>query len=251
MLIETQQICWQPQADKTLDTRQLSSMKLRISARKRYGYCVRWCHLSRTISSSLGTVISGSIQSIARCLDNAESIRGRSRKLYLNYRTTDEIRKVAVALLEGREIDDLNGGSDDNRRYKSLSHGPVPEVITSSDAGSGMAQVIERVVTWMKAIGADETPPSVCVMARTKADRDEIARRLTTDGLATSIIDADSVDPVNSAVVRIATMHRAKGLEFDRVAVFAPGMLDDEVADVSRLVYVALTRAKAVALMVC
>ena len=30
-------------------------------------------------------------------------IRGRSRKLYLNYRTTDEIRKYAVGLLEGRE----------------------------------------------------------------------------------------------------------------------------------------------------
>lgn len=54
-------------------------------------------------------------------------IRGRSRKLYLNYRTTDEIRKQAVALLEGRDIDDLDGGQDDNRRYKSLSHGPVPD----------------------------------------------------------------------------------------------------------------------------
>jgi hypothetical protein len=40
-------------------------------------------------------------------------IRARSRKLYLNYRTTDEIRKQAVALLEGRDIDDLDGGQDD------------------------------------------------------------------------------------------------------------------------------------------
>src|SRR3954467_11917792 len=35
-------------------------------------------------------------------------IRGRSRKLYLNYRTTEEIRLQAVALLEGCEIDDLD-----------------------------------------------------------------------------------------------------------------------------------------------
>jgi hypothetical protein len=54
------------------------------------------------------------------------NIRGRSRKLYLNYRTTDEIRKYAVNLLEGRAIDDLDGELDENKRYKSLSHGPEP-----------------------------------------------------------------------------------------------------------------------------
>jgi AAA domain len=53
-------------------------------------------------------------------------IRGRARKLYLNYRTTDEIRRQAVALLEGVEVDDLDDGTDDNSRYKSLSHGPAP-----------------------------------------------------------------------------------------------------------------------------
>ncbi len=47
-------------------------------------------------------------------------IRGRSRKLYLNYRTTDEIRRQAVALLEGCEIDDLDDGHDESRRYKSI-----------------------------------------------------------------------------------------------------------------------------------
>jgi hypothetical protein len=45
-------------------------------------------------------------------------IRGRARKLYINYRTTDEIRRQAVALLEGVEVDDLDDGADDNSRYK-------------------------------------------------------------------------------------------------------------------------------------
>ncbi|MBT3223283.1 MAG: UvrD-helicase domain-containing protein, partial [Proteobacteria bacterium] len=38
------------------------------------------------------------------------NIVGRSRKLYINYRTTDEIRSYAVALLQNIEIDDLDGG---------------------------------------------------------------------------------------------------------------------------------------------
>ena len=41
-------------------------------------------------------------------------IRGRARKLYINYRTTDEIRRQAVALLEGVAVDDLDDGTDDN-----------------------------------------------------------------------------------------------------------------------------------------
>ena len=36
-------------------------------------------------------------------------IRGRSRKLRLNYRTTEETRSWASRLLSGRDIDDLDG----------------------------------------------------------------------------------------------------------------------------------------------
>ena len=56
-----------------------------------------------------------------------ERITGRSKKLYINYRTTDEIRQYAVALLHGTAVDDLDGGKDDNKKYKSLMHGlPAP-----------------------------------------------------------------------------------------------------------------------------
>ena len=41
-------------------------------------------------------------------------IRGRSRKLRLNYRTSEQTRRWAARLLAGRAIDDLDGGSDDD-----------------------------------------------------------------------------------------------------------------------------------------
>ncbi len=172
-------------------------------------------------------------------------IRGRSRKLYLNYRTTDEIRSLAVALLEGREIDDLDGGSDDNRRYKSLSHGPVPEVLESGNVDEAVGLAVERVVDWM----AEPESPTVCVMAPTIRLRDEVARALGKQGIETTTIEADSIDSAESSAVRVSTMHRAKGLEFDRVAVLAQsaGMSEDDLA---HLVYVSLTRAKTVALLV-
>ena len=52
-------------------------------------------------------------------------IVGRSHKLRLNYRTTEETRAWAVRLLDGREIDDLDGGLDDQKGFKSLTHGAL------------------------------------------------------------------------------------------------------------------------------
>lgn len=177
-------------------------------------------------------------------------IRGRSRKLYLNYRTTEEIRKQAVALLEGREIDDLDGGQDDNRRYKSLSHGPTPEVIEVANFHESAQVAVERVVSWWDD-GTNPDRPSICVMTHSKAHRDHLAQALKSLGIAISTIEADTADTANNETVRVSTMHRAKGLEFDRVVVLAQGMLKDKADDsgVAELVYVAMTRAKSLAVL--
>lgn len=53
------------------------------------------------------------------------NIRGRSSRLKVNYRTTDETRKLAVSILEDVEVDDLDGGQDTHRFYHSLMHGPA------------------------------------------------------------------------------------------------------------------------------
>lgn len=172
-------------------------------------------------------------------------IRGRSRKLYLNYRTTDEIRQLAVALLEGREIDDLDGGSDDNRRYKSLSHGPAPEVLESCNVDEAVGLAVERIAAW----AAEPEPPTICVMAPTRSLRDEIARALGKKGIETTTIEPDSIDSAESSAVRVSTMHRAKGLEFDRVAVLANSTGADN-ENLAQLVYVSLTRAKSHALLI-
>src|SRR3546814_12779653 len=69
-----------------------------------------------------------------------------SSDLYLNYRTTDEIRKQAVALLEGVEIDDLDGGSDEDSRYKSLSHGPAPKLAKAD----GLEAAAQEIIAFIK-----------------------------------------------------------------------------------------------------
>ena len=51
------------------------------------------------------------------------NVRGRSSILKINYRTTEEIRKHAFALLNGISFDDLDEDLDLGDKCQSLTHG--------------------------------------------------------------------------------------------------------------------------------
>ena len=181
-------------------------------------------------------------------------IRGRARKLRLNYRTTEETRQWAADLLEGRSIDDLDGGRDDNEGVRSIAHGPAPIVRHFSTRDDQAAWLIEH----LAALEAQGEPlRGTCVVARTLAERDAIGRKLSEARVPVEVLEADSPDDSASGV-RLATMHRVKGLEFDRIVIAsanadtlplpaAVNMADSlaavETAERS-LLYVAATRAK-------
>lgn len=178
-------------------------------------------------------------------------IRGRSRKLYLNYRTTDEIRRQAVALLEACEIDDLDDGHDESKRYKSLSHGPAPEVRKTSGLEEASEAAIGFIQQWRSAQAENESL-SFCVVSYSEKSRDALGQQLQAAGIASVPITAQSNHADARNVVHLATMHRAKGLEFDCVIVVAPESYlgpAEETAGQRRLLYVALTRAKRGALL--
>lgn len=173
-------------------------------------------------------------------------IRGRSRKLYLNYRTTDEIRSQAVALLEGCEIDDLDEGQDESWRYKSLSHGPAPQMLSVDGVEGAAKQAIATVQNWL-AVSPEKPVPTICVIAYSEAVRNTISKLCSAAGIATQVIDASQRSAPEPGTVQFATMHRAKGLEFDHVVVVAPqAYLGNplETENQRKLIYVALTRAK-------
>ena len=67
------------------------------------------------------------------------NIRGRSSILKINYRTTEEIRKYAFALLNGISFDDLDDSTDDSGRCQSLTHGDKPDIREFKDASEELA----------------------------------------------------------------------------------------------------------------
>lgn len=191
------------------------------------------------------------------------SIRGRARKLRINYRTTEEIRVWAVRLLEGLPIDDLDGGEDGNDGYKSLTHGQPPVVKGFSSAREQAAFIAD----YLKEREKKGVPlGNLCVVARTGREVDAIAESLRRHCIEVERIKRDAPNRGHPEAVRVATMHRVKGLEFDEMilASMNDGLvpltlaLDDRGDAVERrqadleeraLLYVAVTRAKKVALV--
>ncbi|MCM8885068.1 MAG: AAA family ATPase [Candidatus Thiodiazotropha sp.] len=189
---------------------------------------------------------------LSRCGIN---IRGRSRKLKINYRTTDEIRRWAVALLDGRDIDDLDGGVDNNRLYKSLTHGQSP-IIENYESAEAQAQFIHALLE-----KGDFLPAATCVVARTNKEVQVVKELLEGFGVKSSVIKHDMPEDENGDVLKLATMHRVKGLEFDQVILASVNeglvplqqVLMNKGDDISKttaeteersLIHVAITRAR-------
>ncbi len=180
-------------------------------------------------------------------------IVGRSKRLRVNYRTTEEIRQFAVAQLEGVHIDDLDAGMDSVKGYRSLTKGPPPAIVGCKD----LEREVEAIIAFAKKGELSRT----CVVARTNPWLQKYAKAFEELGIKTRLLSRDVGDVPTEPGLRLATMHRVKGLEFDRVAVAAVNdkvvplasalaAASDDAAreDVERqersLFYVALTRAR-------
>lgn len=171
-------------------------------------------------------------------------IRGRSRKLYINYRTTDEIRRQALAYLEGCEVDDLDEGIDEIKRYKSLAHGDVPFVENYGNLEEAKTSLLKHLEDWTKP--QRETSLITCVICPNQAVRDTL-HQACKDRWKTAMIEADNSAMSEGAEICFATMHRAKGLEFEQVIAISNLRVNspaEDTGDQRRLLYVAMTRAK-------
>ena len=185
-------------------------------------------------------------------------VRGRSRKLRINYRTTEETRAWATAVLHGLDFDDLDGGSDQTTDYRSLLHGDEP-LIKGFDDPAEEQQFLAETLRLLEQEQGELA--STCITARTNSGVEKLANTLQNAGFKTRVINKDESDDPSDPALRLATMHRVKGLEFDQV--FIPGLdasqmplryeLDQRPDQTSRelfeqqersLLHVAATRAK-------
>lgn len=185
------------------------------------------------------------------------NVRGRSSILKINYRTTEEIRKHAFALLNGISFDDLDDDFDLGDKCQSLTHGEKPVVENFNNANDEFDFIFDEVKK-LKENGVALT--DICVVARTKKLVDDYIALFTRVGIRSYAIKRNKVDDRSFDGLRVATMHRVKGLEFKYVFIAAvnnriiplPSAINktDAVSEAESitsekcLLYVAMTRAQ-------
>ena len=147
-------------------------------------------------------------------------IRGRSRTLRVNYRTSHQIRTQADRLL-GPVVTDVDGNIEDRSDTVSVFNGPPPVIRTFKDEG----EEINAVGNWIKENAKTGVlPHEFGVFVRSAAQLERAQAAVKAAGLSFKILD-EHVETL-SGHVSISTMHLAKGLEFRAVVVMA---CDDEI----------------------
>jgi len=185
------------------------------------------------------------------------NIRGRSRNLRINYRTTEEIRKYAFAVLNDMPFDNLDDEYEGESLCQSLTHGDYPKIANFKTVKDECAYIINE-ITALKDNGVHLK--DICLVARTHKLLDDYKRELPNAGIKVYEIKRNKLDDRSFDGIRVATMHRVKGLEFmymfvaaanNRVIPLAGAIADSDIVSKNEsltsekcLLYVALTRAQ-------
>jgi superfamily I DNA/RNA helicase len=182
-------------------------------------------------------------------------IRGRSRTLHINYRTSHQIRMQADRLLAPK-VSDVDGNVEERRGTVSVFNGPAPTISSFPSADVESAAVAD----WLRQRIEDGIAlQELGVFVRSPAELDRARNALASADLPFKVLDDHT--QTTPGHVSLCTMHLAKGLEFRAVAVMA---CDDEVVPLQQriesvtddadleevynterhLLYVACTRAR-------
>jgi superfamily I DNA/RNA helicase len=156
--------------------------------------------------------------------------------------------------LKGIAFDDLDSGLDEQLGYRSLMAGDKPIIKCFDNA----KQEADFIISSLKELTKDELAKT-CITVRRHSDMDRYFAALTEANVPFYQIDQNKVDSSNNAGVRLATMHRVKGLEFDAMYVAGvndgviplnvfesddPTVIKEHEQRERSLLYVAITRAK-------
>jgi superfamily I DNA/RNA helicase/mRNA-degrading endonuclease RelE of RelBE toxin-antitoxin system len=182
-------------------------------------------------------------------------VRGRSRTLRINYRTSHQIRMQADRLLapESRDVDE-----NVQKRGETISvfSGPPPWLERHQD---NTAET-ESIAAWIKERLADGiNPEEVAIFVRSPVELGRAKEAIAKAGAKLNLLD-EKMRP-SSGCISVSTMHLAKGLEFRAVVVMAcdhevlplqerisavgdPGDLEEVYDSERQLLYVACTRAR-------
>ena len=189
------------------------------------------------------------------------NVRGkRSLKLKVNYRTTEEIKRIAVSVVKGIKYDDLDGGEENNKGYVSLVHGERPTYAVLNSSADEVAQVKKYIED---CVDEGIELKDICIAARTRQLYKDVQDDLHREGMKyCEIKNGDRRGDKEG--ISFCTFHSLKGLEY-RVVILVgvnersipskatqshpfntmdAAETKEYLAGIRSLLYVAITRAR-------
>ena len=139
------------------------------------------------------------------------NIRGvRSKRLRVNYRTTEEIKKVAVSVVKGCSYDDFEGNSESITGYVSLMHGEYPTYQLFDNLQKELDAIVAFIEDCLlKGVSLSE----IAVTAKDKDALKQVQSVLHNKNIHYRINRGKEwVGDLDG--VRLCTFHSIKGLEF-------------------------------------
>lgn len=144
------------------------------------------------------------------------AIRGRSRRLTLNYRTTAQNLHYAVTILDGGSYEDLEAEPESTGGYRSARTGPCPVLQGFVSLTEELDFAARTISDWVQAMNETQQE-TIAVLVRDARQRDLVVTGLAERGVQVRSVERDQ--PKTDAPV-VMTMHRAKGTEFAKVLLF-------------------------------
>lgn len=140
------------------------------------------------------------------------NIRGkRSKRLRINYRTTEEIKNLAISVIADEKYDNFDGEEESKAGYLSLFHGKRPEYHLYLSKVQELEAVKNQIQSLLEAgVHYNE----IVIAARTRDSANDFRNYLHQHNIP--YVDKHLLTSKNEGI-RIATFHGLKGLEFKHV----------------------------------
>jgi len=188
------------------------------------------------------------------------NVRGnRSKRLKVNYRTTEEIKQMAVSIVKGYKFDDFNDGVESIKGYLSLMHDARPQYKIAKDGNEEINIILDFIE---KCINDGISEDEICVSARSIKVMKDLESAMHRNKINYRNLKNGQFSG-SSHGITFCTFHSIKGLEFKVIIAMGvnertmPSNANDDypfstmekaeqkeyLMSIRSLLYVAITRA--------
>ena len=145
------------------------------------------------------------------------NVRGRrSRKLKINYRTTEQIKQAAVSVIEDVDFSDFEDGTESKKGYVSLRSGNAPTYEVFKTGTEEHNALIQTLIKYLFPKGQEPSvrPNEICIATRTKKQAKPFRAALHSADIPYYDLTEKQTPTGNRDGVWVSTFHNLKGLEF-------------------------------------